>query len=111
MPLTTVTTSKRWSLTMNDWWKGLLVAVFTPIVTIIMTSLQAGSLVFNWVAIGTTALAALLAYILKNLTTPAKIVISGATDATVDAVKAGDTEVKVGGTTATVVSNVPPNNP
>jgi hypothetical protein len=111
MALQTVTTSKRWSLTLNDWWKGLLVAVLTPIVTIIMTSLQAGSLVFNWVAIGTTALAALLAYVMKNLASPAKIVVSGASPEIVKAVKDGNIDVKVGSTTATVVENVPPNNP
>lgn len=107
----TTTTSKRFSLTVNDWWKGLLVAILTPVVTIIMTSLQAGTLVFNWVAIGTTALAALLAYVMKNFTSSAKIVVSGATDKVIDSVKAGDTQVKVGSTTATAVPNVPPNNP
>lgn len=88
-----------------------MVAVLTPIVTILMTSLQAGSLIFNWVAIGTTALAALLAYVMKNLASPAKIVVSGATPEVVAAVKEGDIDVKVGNTTATVVANVPPNNP
>lgn len=109
--MTTVTTSKQYTLNLNDWWKGLLVAVITPIITIIMTSLQAGSLTFNWVAIGTTALAALLAYIMKNFLTPGKIMVSGASDAVVEAVKNGDTDVKVGGTTAKIVENVPPNNP
>lgn len=109
--LQTVTTSKRWSLTLNDWWKGLLVAVLTPIVTIIMTSLQAGSLTFNWTAIGTTALAALLAYVMKNLASPGKIVVSGASNEVLAAVKEGDTDVQVGGKTAKAVSDVPPNNP
>lgn len=107
----TVTTSKQFTLNLNDFWKGLIVAVITPIITIIMTSLQAGSLVFNWAAIGTTALAALLAYVAKNWLTPGKIVVSGASDTVLAAVKEGDTDVKVGGTTAKIVENVPPNNP
>ncbi len=107
----TTTTSKQFNLTLNDWWKGLLVAVITPIVTIIMTSIQAGSLTFDWKAIGFTAIAALLAYVTKNFLTPAKIVVSGATDEVVKSVKEGDTDVKVGSTTAKVVTDVPPNNP
>lgn len=92
----TTTTAKRFNLSLNDWWKGLIVAVFTPVVTIVMTSLQAGSLVFNWVAIGTTALAALLAYVMKNFLDAPKIVVSGASPEMVKAVKEGDVDVKVG---------------
>lgn len=102
MSITTVTTSARFSLNLNDWWKGLIVAVFTPIVTIILTSIQAGNLVFDWKAIGFTAIAALLAYVMKNFLDPAKIVINGATDKVVEAVKEGETDVKVGSTIAEI---------
>lgn len=111
MAIQTVTTSKQFTLNLNDWWKGLLVAIITPVITIVMTSLQAGSLVFNWVAIGTTALAALLAYVTKNLFTPGKIMVSGASNEVVKAVKDGNIDVKVGSTVSKLVENTPPNNP
>lgn len=98
----TVTTSKKFNLTLSDWVKGLIVAVITPVITIIMTSLQAGNLVFDWKAIGITALAALLAYITKNWLTPAKITITGASNEVVEKVKEGDIDVKVGNTVSQV---------
>jgi hypothetical protein len=71
-------TSKQFSLQLNDFWKGLLVAVISPVFTIVIGSLNAGSLTFDWKAIGITALTALLAYLSKNFFTPAQTVISGA---------------------------------
>lgn len=68
-------TSKFLSLQMRDIIKGFLVAALTPVFTIITNSLSNGELTFNWKAIGTTALAAGLAYIAKNLFEPTKTVI------------------------------------
>jgi hypothetical protein len=102
MATQTVTTSKQFTFSMNDVWKGLLVAVITPVITIIMNSLEAGSLTFNWKAIGITALTAGLAYVLKNFFTPAKIVVTGAAPETVQAVKDGDIDVKVDNVVAKV---------
>lgn len=86
-----VTTSNQFTLDIRDGLKGLLVAVITPVFTVIITSLEAGSLTFNWKAIAITALTAGLAYVLKNFLTPAKVVVSNASDAmkeaVVDAVK------------------------
>lgn len=109
--LQTVTTSKKGTLNLNDFWKGFLIAVLSPIFTILITSLNAGSLTFDWKAIGGVALAAMLSYLMKNLLSQSKIVVSGASDAVVKSVKEGDTDVKVGATTAKIVENVPPNNP
>jgi hypothetical protein len=47
-------------------------AVLTPIVYTIQTSLEAGSLVFNWKAIVLAALAGGLAYLIKNFFTDNK---------------------------------------
>lgn len=69
------TTSKFLSLNLEDLGKGLLVAVITPVFTIISQSLEAGSLTFDWKAIGITALAAALAYLTKNFLQPSQTII------------------------------------
>lgn len=55
------------TLNLKDFGKGLLLAVLTPILTIIYQSLNAGSLTFDWKLIITTGVSAGLAYLLKNL--------------------------------------------
>lgn len=57
------------SLNSRDFIKGLVVSVLTSVITIIYTSLQAGSFTFDWKAIGMAALTSALAYITKNLLT------------------------------------------
>lgn len=52
-----------------DFGKGLLIAVISSVLTIIYTTIQSGSLTFDWKAILTTAAASALAYISKNLFT------------------------------------------
>lgn len=93
--MATVTTSTQGTINWGDIFKGLAVAVLTPIFTIITQSIGAGTLTFDWKAIGLTALAAGLAYITKNLLTPAKIVVTNATKEEVAAVKSGGSEVIV----------------
>jgi hypothetical protein len=44
-------------------------AVLTAVITVIYTSIQAGSIVFDWKVIAMSALSAALAYITKNLLT------------------------------------------
>ena len=63
-------TSNLYSIDLKDLAKGLIVAVGSAIVTTIQTSLQSGSLSFNWKLIGTVALGAGIAYIGKNFFTP-----------------------------------------
>ncbi len=84
---TVVTTSKRFSLQLNDWTKALIMAVLTPVVTIIYQSVQAGSLTFDWKAIGIAAISGGLGYIMKNFLSPAETVIKNPTPEDVTKVK------------------------
>lgn len=68
-------TSKIFSLQARDFLKGLLIAALSPVFTIITTSLNQGSLVFNWRAMGVTGLSAGLAYLAKNFFEPTQTVI------------------------------------
>lgn len=61
--------SKYFSLNSADFIKGLILAVLTSVLTIVYNTLQAGSLVFDWKSIGTTALTTAIAYLMKNLLT------------------------------------------
>jgi len=57
------------SLGMKDILKGLLLAVLTPVIYTIQTSIEAGVLTFDWHAIGLASLAGGLAYLVKNFFT------------------------------------------
>jgi len=57
------------NLNSQDFIKGLVVAVLSAVITIIYNTVQAGSLTFDWKAIGTVALTSALGYIMKNLFT------------------------------------------
>lgn len=94
-----VTTSKQFTLNLSDWWKGLIMAVVAPVIAIIMNSINAGSLTFNWHLIWVAAVSGALAYLAKNFFDSPKIVVTGASTATIDAVKSGDASVKVGDVT------------
>ncbi len=91
----TTTTSKQFTLNISDVWKGLIVSVLSSVITIVVNTLQQGSLTFDWKAIGITALTTGLAYIMKNFFTVSKIVVKDAPQSTVDAVKEGEAEVVV----------------
>ena len=67
-------TSSLFSLDFKDLGKGLLVAIGGAAIAAIETSISAGSLTFDWKAIGGVALAAGLSYLVKNLFTPAQTV-------------------------------------
>jgi len=56
-------------LNLADIGKGLIVAVGSAVFSVIYATIQAGSLTFDWKAIGITALSAALAYLSKNLFT------------------------------------------
>ncbi|WP_461451070.1 hypothetical protein [Mucilaginibacter sp.] len=66
-------TSDLYRIDLKDLAKGLIVAIGSAVIATIQTSLQAGSLNFNWQLIGTVALGAGVAYISKNFFTPASI--------------------------------------
>ncbi len=57
------------TLNSSDFLKGLIMAVLSSVITVIYQTVEAGSLVFDWKAIGTIALTSALAYIMKNLFT------------------------------------------
>lgn len=91
-----VTTSKRFSLKLSDWTRGLLVAVITGPVTIILDSLNEGSLTFAWRKIAIVALSAGLSYVAKNwLLTPNEVTIKNVHSETLKAVDNGDATAKV----------------
>lgn len=61
--------STLFTLNTSDFIKGLLMAVLSTVITIVYQTVEAGSIVFDWTAIGTMALTSALAYIMKNLFT------------------------------------------
>lgn len=60
------------SLNWNDFGKGLLMAVLTPVLFLVQQSVDAGTLVFNWKALGIAAVAGGVGYLIKNFFTPKK---------------------------------------
>lgn len=72
-----VTTNKQFSLNLPDWLKGLLMAIGTPVIAVIIDSTSKGSLNFDWKLIATTAISAGGLYLMKNFLTPTHTVISG----------------------------------
>jgi hypothetical protein len=89
------TSSKRFSLNLNDFWKGLIVAIGGAVVQTAMSSLEAGSLTFDWNKIAITGLSAGLAYLAKNFFDKPKIVVTDVHNDTIDAVKDGVAKVEV----------------
>lgn len=91
----TVVSSRQFTLNLNDFWKGFLVAVGGAVFQVIWDTINAGSLDFDLAAIGRTALLAMLGYLGKNLFDKPKVVILNPTDAEVEMVKEGDAKVTV----------------
>lgn len=61
-----VIVNKQLSLNWRDVLKGGVVAAISPVFTIIIQSLQAGDLAFNWKSIANVAIISFLTYISKN---------------------------------------------
>ncbi len=57
------------NLNIQDLAKGLIVTMLTSVLTIAYQTVSAGSLTFDWKAIGLAALTSGLAYLMKNLLT------------------------------------------
>lgn len=66
--------NKQFTLQGRDFVRGLLIAVLTAVLTVFADSIQDGVLNFNWQLIGTTAVSAGIAYLLKNFGEPTKVV-------------------------------------
>lgn len=82
-------TAAQFNINWNDVIRGLKMAVLLPVLTIIYTSIQAGSFQFDWHAIGLTAAGGFVAYIIKNFFDSSQIVITDAPKETIQAVKDG----------------------
>lgn len=87
--------SSQYSINGTDFWRGMLMAVLTPIVFIIASSVNAGSLVFDWHGILIAGISGGLAYLIKNFFTPTAITVVDPSKASVDAVKEGTAEIRV----------------
>ena len=61
--------SSLFTLNKADFVKGLVIAVLTAVITAVYSTVQSGTLAFDWKAISIAALSAALAYITKNLLT------------------------------------------
>jgi hypothetical protein len=73
--MATITTSKQYSLNYRDVLKGLLVSGVTGALTVAEQALTTTPVVVSWKAIGLAALAAGVAYLLKNLFTPSQTIV------------------------------------
>lgn len=91
----TTTSSSQFTLNTRDILKGLALAVITPVITIVIDTLNQGSLTFDWKHIGVVAITALLAYLMKNFLSPAQIVIQNPDKADVKAVEQGNAQATV----------------
>lgn len=74
--MATIITSKQYWLNARDFGKALVVASITPIIPIIMQSISAKVWVFDWTTIWHTAVAAGVAYLVKNAFTPSQTIIT-----------------------------------
>lgn len=61
--------SKIFTLNLSDFVKGLVMTVIGSVIGIFYSTVQSGSLTFDWSIIKTTALSAALSYLLKNFFT------------------------------------------
>lgn len=91
----TAVSSRQFTLSLTDFWRGLIMAVGGAVFRIIYDVINSGSWVFDWKAIGLAALGAALAYLAKNFFDKPKVVILNPTDAQVDLVKEGDAKITV----------------
>jgi len=61
--------SKLWTFQLNDFWKGLVIAVLMAILTVIYETIQKGSLNISWNAVLLAGIGAGISYLLKNFAT------------------------------------------
>ena len=61
--------SNIFSINVKDFLKGLVMAVIAPVLVAVQQSLSAGELTLNWRALGMTAIAAFVGYLVKNFFT------------------------------------------
>lgn len=95
MATQTVTSSKRFTLNGRDIIKAIYMSAILPALTIIYKSIEEGSMTFNWKLIGLTALGGFIGYLIKNLFSPAEIVITNPPKEDIEAVNKGEATAKV----------------
>lgn len=74
------TTSSIFSINWQDAIKGFIVAAISAPLTLIYTSLDAGTFTLDWKKIGLIAATAGLSYIVKNFLTPSTVVSTNTAD-------------------------------
>lgn len=86
-------TAPKYSLSQNDFLKGLIMAIGTPVISVVLSTVQAGSWQFDWNLIGTTAVSALLVYLGKNFFNGPSLVVADPSKKMVEEAKQGNLEV------------------
>lgn len=86
-------TSGRGKLNARDFLLGLVMAVISAPLTIIVESIQNEDFHVDWDHIGKIAMIAGIGYLVKNISTRAKVIIDN--PEVVDAVKSGEMEVSI----------------
>lgn len=71
-----IITSKQWRLNAYDYTKALLVAALSQPVYFVLGSLARGNFNIDWKAQGVVAISMAATYLLKNLGTPSKKIIT-----------------------------------
>lgn len=92
--MSTVTISKRFSLTISDGLKAFLMAVLTPVFSVIADSVSRNSLHFDWHMIAVTAIGGAVGYLTKNWLTGPQVTMKVSPD-TANDIEAGKADVKV----------------
>lgn len=84
-----VTTKQKYTLQSRDFWIGLLQAVGTVVITLILDQIKAG-LGYDWSMIFDAAIAAALTYLLKNFFEPTKTIAIAENDVEAQQMKLKD---------------------
>lgn len=83
-----ITTSKIFTIDRLDILKALLIALLTPVLVIVQSSLDAGNLSLNWKSIAMASIGGGLAYILKNFFSQSKVIIKDVPSNVIDTIDA-----------------------
>ena len=87
-------TSKQFSLNINDFLKGLLMAMGVPVLVVIQSAVEAGNFNLDWKMLVKIAVGGLVAYLLKNFMTPSTVTAKVTNDQ-VEAIKESSVPVMI----------------
>lgn len=71
-----IKTSEQFSINWRDIAQGLILAALTPALVLIQQSIDAGVFTFNWKPIAMSAVAGMVAYLLKKFLTPSQTIVT-----------------------------------